>query len=104
MPRSRRPFLLPLVAVLALAATPAAHAWSDRDYGVVTGQRDLSGAGSVGAALQSQTPGFIAKTGVTFDIPANPYPGFAQGWDRLDMAQRTATGKAQASIGLTRLP
>ena len=104
MPRSRRPFLLSLAVVLALAAAPAAQAWSDRDYGVVTGQRDLKGAGSVGAALQSQTPGFIAKTGVTFDIPADPYPGFAQGWDRLDMAQRTAAGKAEASVTLSRLP
>lgn len=74
------------------------------DLSVVTGQRDLTGAGSVGAALQSRTPGFIARTGVTFDIPADPYPGFAQRWDRTEMTQRAATGKAQASLGLTALP
>ena len=103
MPRSRRPFVLSL-AVLALAATPGAHAWSDRDFGVVTGQRDLKGAGSVGAALQSQVPGFIARTGVTFDIPADPNPGFASHWDRLETSRRTAAGKAEASVTLSRLP
>jgi hypothetical protein len=84
--------------------SPAAYVSFDPGISVVTGQRDPTGAGSVGATLQSQTPGFIAKTGVTFDIPADPYPGFAQGWDRLEMAQRAATGKAQASVGLTDLP
>jgi hypothetical protein len=83
---------------------PAAYVGSGRGPGLVTGQRDVTGAGSVGAALQSQTPGFIAKTGVTFDIPADPYPGFAQGWDRVDMARRAASGKAEASLGLQDLP
>jgi hypothetical protein len=89
----------------AWTPTPAsAYAASDPGAGTVTGQRDITGAGSVGAALQSRTPGFIATTGVTFDIPADPYPGFAQRWDRTDMTQRAATGKAQASLGLTELP
>jgi hypothetical protein len=160
MTRICHPLLLrfAVAVVLIPAAMPAAHAWSDRDYGAapaplppipgflaeagvtfdipadsgpvrwrrpsrawtptpaaayaavdpglgsVTGQRDVKGAGSVGATLQSKTPGFVATTGVTFDIPADPYPGFAQGWDRTEMAQRTATGKAQASLGLTELP
>ncbi|WP_342240949.1 hypothetical protein [Inquilinus sp. OTU3971] len=81
-----------------------AYVGFDPGISTVTGQRDLEGAGSVGAALQSQAPGFVAMTGVTFDIPADPYPGFAQRWDRTDMAQRAATGKAQASLGLTDLP
>ncbi|WP_225767148.1 hypothetical protein [Inquilinus sp. Marseille-Q2685] len=81
-----------------------AYVGLDPGVSTVTGQRDVTGAGSVGATLQSQAPGFIVKTGVTFDIPADPYPGFAQRWDRLEMARRTATGKAQASIGLTELP
>ena len=81
-----------------------AYAGSGQGPGLVTGQRDVTGAGSVGAALQSQTPGFIARTGVTFDIPADPYPGFAQGWDRVDMARRAASGKAEASLGLQQLP
>ncbi len=89
----------------AWTPTPAsAYAASDPGAGAVTGQRDITGAGSVGAALQSRTPGFIATTGVTFDIPADPYPGFAQRWDRTEMTQRAATGKAQASLGLTELP
>jgi hypothetical protein len=160
MTRICHPLLLRSAVAVALipAAMPAAHAWSDRDYGAapaplppipgflaeagvtfdipadpgpvrwrrpnrawtptpanayaavdpglgsVTGQRDVKGAGSVGATLQSKTPGFVATTGVTFDIPADPYPGFAQRWDRTEMAQRTATGKAQASLGLTELP
>jgi hypothetical protein len=83
---------------------PAAYAGSGQRLGLVTGQRDVTGAGSVGAALQSQIPGFIAKTGVTFDIPADPYPGFAQGWDRVDMTQRAASGKAEASLGVQDLP
>ncbi|KGM30689.1 hypothetical protein [Inquilinus limosus] len=89
----------------AWTPTPAsAYAASDPGAGAVTGQRDITGAGSVAAALQSQTPGFVARTGVTFDIPADPYPGFAQRWDRTEMARRAATGKAQASLGLTELP
>ena len=83
---------------------PATYTGSGQGLGLVTGQRDVTGAGSVGAAMQSQIPGFIAKTGVTFDIPADPYPGFAQGWDRGDMARRAATGKAEASLGLQDLP
>ncbi|MFE0759165.1 hypothetical protein ACFW16_34715 [Inquilinus sp. NPDC058860] len=82
----------------------SAYVGLDPGFSAVTGQRDVTGAGSVGATLQSQASGFIAKTGVTFDIPADPYPGFAQGWDRLEMARRTATGKAQASLGLADLP
>jgi hypothetical protein len=89
----------------AWSPTPTtAYAGIDPGFGAVTGQRDLTGAGSVGATLQSRTPGFVATTGVTFDIPADPYPGFAQGWDRTEMARRAATGKAQASLGLTELP
>ncbi|WP_343716868.1 hypothetical protein [Inquilinus sp.] len=89
----------------AWTATPAsAYAAPDAGPGAVTGQRDITGAGSVAAAVQSQTPGFVARTGVTFDIPADPYPGFAQRWDRTEMARRAATGKAQASLGLTELP
>ncbi|WP_155888674.1 hypothetical protein [Inquilinus limosus] len=82
----------------------SAYAAPDQDHSVVTGQRDPTGAGSVGAALQAQSSGFIAKTGVTFDIPADPYPGFAQRWNRLEMARRSASGKAEASVGLTQLP
>lgn len=89
----------------AWTPTPAnAYAAFDPGVSAVTGQRDVTGAGSVGATLESQNLGFIVKTGVTFDIPADPYPGFAQRWDRTDMAQRAATGKAQASLGLTELP
>ncbi|MGK9170331.1 hypothetical protein KXR53_28795 [Inquilinus limosus] len=80
------------------------YAAPDQDYSVVTGERDPTGAGSVAAALRAETPGFIAKTGVTFEIPADPYPGFAQRWNRLEMARRSATGKAEASVGLTQLP
>jgi hypothetical protein len=107
MPRSCHPFLLRVAAILALALATAAPAlaWPDPGPGAVTGQRDATtGAGTVGAALQSQMSGFVARTGVTFDIPANGNPGFAAGWGDLDRARRSAGGKAEASVSFLNLP
>lgn len=92
-----------LILAAVLVAMPA-RAEPERGSGAVTGSRGLNGAGSVAATLQGQGAGFIAKTGVSFDIPANSPSTLAWRWDQVAAARREATGKAMASLSLPPLP